>query len=40
VEATIRTRDWGDLRLLFRFGPDGIAGVATSNSNSSNNGAP
>jgi general secretion pathway protein J len=24
VEMTLRTRDWGDLRFLFRFGPDGL----------------
>jgi general secretion pathway protein J len=24
VELTLRTRDWGDLRFLFRLGPDGM----------------
>jgi len=24
AELTLRTDDWGDLRLLFRFGPDGL----------------
>jgi len=29
VEMTLRTRDWGDLRLLFRFGPDQLTVAST-----------
>jgi len=34
AELTLRTRDWGDLRLLFRFGPDGLNNNCTSGSSS------
>lgn len=43
VELTLRTRDWGDLRYLFRLGPDGLnAGnvLGNSSSSSSSGGAP
>ena len=35
AELTLRTRDWGELRLLFRFGPDGLGSVTNSGSSSS-----
>lgn len=41
AELTLRTRDWGELRLLFRFGPDGLSlgsssgGIGGSSSSSS-----
>lgn len=41
AELTLRTRDWGDIRLLFRFGPDGLSSggnVGGSSSSSSGGG--
>ncbi len=35
AELTLRTRDWGEMRLLFRFGPDGLGSSAGSSSSSS-----
>jgi general secretion pathway protein J len=38
AELTLRTRDWGDLRLLFRFGPDGLNNNCTSATTGSSSG--
>ena len=41
VELTLRTRDWGDLRFLFRLGPDGMNSYTTGGaSSSSSSGGP
>ena len=39
AELTLRTRDWGDIRLLFRFGPDGLSNSANFGSSSSGGGS-
>lgn len=38
VELTLRTRDWGDLRFLFRLGPDGMNNGAGGSSSSGSSG--
>ena len=39
AELTLRTRDWGELRLLFRFGPDGLNNSCTPGSSSGGTGS-
>ena len=40
AELTLRTRDWGEIRLLFRFGADGMSGTGSSSGGLNNNGLP